>query len=212
MLRPAHLLRERTGTRRRTEARDAGRGRCLIFAKSAKRGRMPHVARRGRGSIVVMPQAPLQVLVIPFRLVGDERRVEFAVFRRPDPGEVAGGSWHFIVGGAHDGETPEHAARRELFEVAGVRPDVPVAPLDSAASIPATHFPEHERWGPDCYVVPERAYAARLDGNHALTVGTDHPEFRWVDYPEAKGLLKWDSNRTALWELHERLNRAGAGV
>ena len=45
-----------------------------------------------------------------------------------------------------------------------------------------------------------------------VTVGDDaavapeHVEFRWGTYETAASLLKWDSNRTALWELDYRLS------
>ena len=30
---------------------------------------------------------------------------------------------------------------------------------------------------------------------------------RWLPFQQAYDLLRWDSNRTALWELHQRLQR-----
>lgn len=32
-------------------------------------------------------------------------------------------------------------------------------------------------------------------------------EFKWCTYDEAIKLLEWDSNKTALWELNERLKK-----
>nr|MBF4327696.1 NUDIX pyrophosphatase [Vibrio anguillarum] len=34
---------------------------------------------------------------------------------------------------------------------------------------------------------------------------SEHTEFRWCNATEASELLKYDSNRIALWELSERL-------
>ncbi|RAN74917.1 NUDIX pyrophosphatase, partial [Bacillus sp. SRB_28] len=34
-----------------------------------------------------------------------------------------------------------------------------------------------------------------------------HSEYKWVTYEEAREILKWDSNRVAIWELHQRLIR-----
>ena len=36
-------------------------------------------------------------------------------------------------------------------------------------------------------------------------LSSEHKEYRWVKYDEAMRLLKYDSNKTALWELNERL-------
>jgi len=33
----------------------------------------------------------------------------------------------------------------------------------------------------------------------------EHSEFKWLNYHEAIELLKWDSNKVALWELYKRL-------
>jgi dihydroneopterin triphosphate diphosphatase len=39
----------------------------------------------------------------------------------------------------------------------------------------------------------------------SLTLSDKHDEFRWLAYEQAQDLLKWDSNKTAIWELNERL-------
>ena len=36
-------------------------------------------------------------------------------------------------------------------------------------------------------------------------IGTRISAFAWLDYETALGLLTYDSNRTALWELNQRL-------
>ena len=38
-----------------------------------------------------------------------------------------------------------------------------------------------------------------------LVESHEHDQVEWLDYGEARGKLTWDSNRTALWELGERL-------
>ena len=40
-----------------------------------------------------------------------------------------------------------------------------------------------------------------------IKLSDEHPEYRWLKYDEAHKMLKWDSDRTALWELNERLKR-----
>jgi dihydroneopterin triphosphate diphosphatase len=56
-------------------------------------------------------------------------------------------------------------------------------------------------------VVTERAFGVYLDDDQDITLASEHTEYRWVPYEEASRLLRWDSNRTALWELNERLRR-----
>jgi dihydroneopterin triphosphate diphosphatase len=123
-----------------------------------------------------MPRAPLQVLVLPFR-VGDSGRIEYAVFKRAGG---RGACWQGIAGWSRGGETAEQA------------------------SVPAYLFRDRRPWGPDTYVIPQRAFGVRLSG-HEIALSEEHTEYRWAAYEAAADLLRWDSNRTALWELNERL-------
>jgi len=152
-----------------------------------------------------MSRIPLQVLVLPFRQSTDGA-IEYAIFRRSDCGDDC---WQGLAGGAEVGESAEQAAQREAMEEAGVPLDAPLIPLDAAASVPATQFRDRHLWGPDLYVVTERAFGVRLDHSVVITLSREHTDYRWVAYAEAAQLLRWDSNRTALWELNERLTRDG---
>jgi dATP pyrophosphohydrolase len=147
-----------------------------------------------------MPRTPLQVLVLPFR-VFDGGRIEYAVFRRAG---ADGECWQGIAGGVEEGETAEEAARREMMEEAGIPPECPLVLLDTQASVPASLFRDRPLWGPDTYVVPQRAFGVRL-GGHEIVLSDEHTESRWLGYDAAADLLRWDSNKTALWELNERL-------
>ena len=40
-----------------------------------------------------------------------------------------------------------------------------------------------------------------------IKLSKEHDEYKWLSYDEAKKLLKYDSNKSALWELNEKLNR-----
>ena len=143
---------------------------------------------------------PLQVLVLPFRaFVSGE--LEFAIFRRSNYREEC---WQGIAGGAEDGETAEQAARREMFEEAGIPSDTPLIVLDSVHSIPASVFRDRHRWDPATYVVPQHAFGVQVTA-HEIVLSEEHTEFRWVPYEDATRMFRWDSNRTALWELRERL-------
>ena len=77
-----------------------------------------------------MPRAPFQILVVPFRRVGEQ--VEFAVLRRQDM-DV----WQAVAGGGESGESPHQAAVREAREELGLDRTVALYPLQTTASIPA---------------------------------------------------------------------------
>lgn len=140
-------------------------------------------------------RAPFQILVIPFRRTASG--LEFAVLKRSDAGW-----WQFVAGGGEDDERPIQAAERETREETGLRGDL--LPLDSLASVPKDCFAVADSWGDDVYVIPEYSFAVDA-GSHHITLSAEHTECCWVDYDRACDLLKWDSNRNALWELNERL-------
>jgi dATP pyrophosphohydrolase len=90
----------------------------------------------------------------------------------------------------------------------GISRDAQLVSLDAVASVPAIHFEGRELWGPDVYVVTEHAFGVWVPDGLTLTLSHEHSEYRWLPYGEAAKLLKWDSNRAALWELNERLSRS----
>lgn len=145
-----------------------------------------------------MPRAPFQVLVVPFRRIGEQ--VEFAILRREDM-DV----WQAVAGGGEVGETPRQAAAREASEELGLTQDVPLYPLQTTASIPARFFADRDSWPTGTYVIPEYTFAADLTGVE-IKISDEHTAVQWLDYQAAHDVLRFDSNRTALGELHERLS------
>lgn len=55
-------------------------------------------------------------------------------------------------------------------------------------------------------MVPEYAFAAEVDPA-MITLSHEHTDILWLDESTAASRLTYDSNRTALWELSERLRR-----
>ena len=145
-----------------------------------------------------MSRASFQVLVIPFRIDADGR-IRYLLFRRFDNGD-----WQWIAGGGVDRETPEQAAYRETLEEAHIAITRKLIRLDSVASIPAVHFADHKFWGNDVFVVSEYCFGVEIEAEEVRLSG-EHSEYVWLDYEKARRFLKWDSNKTALWELHSRL-------
>lgn len=142
-------------------------------------------------------RAPYQILAIPYRFVENELR--FCVFHRADCD-----MWQFIAGGGEDGETPEITVRREISEEGGIITDN-VMRLTSMCYMPTTIFPDIKLygWPEDTYVVPEYAFA--FECNEEITLSHEHTGCVWMRYEQAKDILTWDSNRTALYELMRRL-------
>ncbi len=142
-------------------------------------------------------RAPFQVLAIPFRKIG--RSLEFCVFhrRRHD-------TWQFISGGGEDAETPLQAVQREVAEESGVATDDFIS-LRSMCYIRSDIYPEQYRnnWPKDMYIIPE--YSFGFECNEDIRISDEHSGFRWVSYEEAMDLLKYDSNKTAMYELKCRL-------
>jgi len=142
-------------------------------------------------------RAPFQVLIIPFQICNSV--IKFAVFKRSDAGY-----WQFIAGGGEENETPKQAARREALEEAGIPNNLQFIRLDSTNTVPKCCFAVSKFWPKNLYVVPEYCFAVDMQ-NRDIALSSEHSEYRWATYDEARGMLNWDSNRNALWEINERL-------
>ena len=146
-----------------------------------------------------MGRAPFQVLVFPYRLVPD-RAILYAVFQR---GPATGGYWQGLAGGGEAGETPLAAARREACEEAGIAPSNAYLALDSCATIPVVNIAGF-LWGAETLVIPEYCFGVQVTDDRCC-LSAEHTRFAWLPYREARGRLRWDSNKNALWELDHRL-------
>jgi dATP pyrophosphohydrolase len=150
-----------------------------------------------------MPRAPFQVAIFPFRPVAHEQW-EYAIFRRS-----VEAYWQSIAGGGEDGESPDEAARRETHEEAGLPLTCRFVPLRTTASVPVTHFHDRQHWDADLFVIPVHYFGVDA-ANRDIRLCREHSEYRWLTLDAAVGLLQWDSDKTALWELAQHLSRSGA--
>ena len=148
-----------------------------------------------------MARAPFQVLVFPYRFLSNGD-IEYAVFKRADS---AVEFWQGIAGGGEESETPLEAAKREAYEEGGISPDSSYMTLDSVATIPV-EWVSGFLWGEDVLVTPEHCFGVEVK-DQPLRLSHEHSEFRWIGYDFAANLLKYDSNKSALWELNLRLRR-----
>jgi dATP pyrophosphohydrolase len=154
-----------------------------------------------------MSRAPFQVLVFPYRQTSTGSYL-YAIFFRSSP--RYGAFWQGIAGGGEDDETPLQAAVRESWEEGGLFLETPFLKLDSIATIPTPQV-AGMLWGPDVLVIPEYAFGADVQDQEKI-LSPEHQEFRWVDYRTAQSLLRFDSNKNALWELDYRLTGEVKGI
>jgi len=145
-----------------------------------------------------MARAPFQVLIIPFRKT-ENHGFEYAIFKRADRSY-----WQGIAGGGEDDESPLHAAKREALEEANIPVSMVYFELKAMCYVPVYHFPACDIWQRNLYVIPNYCFAVEISGIE-IAISSEHSEYRWVGYETGVSLLHWDNDRTALWELHQRL-------
>jgi dihydroneopterin triphosphate diphosphatase len=149
-----------------------------------------------------MARAPFQVLVYPYRKTSNGQ-IEYALLRRSDEGY-----WQGIAGGGEDEEKPLEAARREAYEESGIHPTAEFIQLDTVEPVPVTEFRDSHIWGDNVYVIPQYCFGVATN-NLQIAISREHTEYKWFSYDEAYKLIKYDGNKTALWELDRRLNGRG---
>ncbi len=139
-------------------------------------------------------RAPFQILGIPYKW--DEGKILYCVFRRVDSD-----IWQFIAGGGEDNETPTEAAKREIFEESGVVTNDVMA-LKAMCYIPSNIYRMEHRlgWDADLYVLPEYSFA--FECAEEIKLSHEHTEYVWLSFDDAIERLRYDSNRTALYELN----------
>ena len=114
------------------------------------------------------------------------------------------GWWQAIAGGGEEHETPLEAARREAREEADISSAAHFLQLDTIEPVPVTEFRDSHLWGEGVYVIPQYCFGvAMLD--RWIRLSREHTDYKWLKCDEAYQLLKYDGNRTALWELNQRV-------
>ena len=141
---------------------------------------------------------PFQVIVFPFRVTA--AGPEYAIFRRADDG-----CWQGVAGGVEDGEGLVTAARRETAEEAGLDGGSPVYKLDMTSGVARTWFAASRHWPGDLYIVAKHYFGMDVAREPQVMLSHEHSEFRWAPYGEASATLRYDDDKTALWELDARL-------
>ena len=142
-------------------------------------------------------RAPYQVLILPY--YKGEKGIEYAIFHRSDADY-----WQGIAGGGEDGETVIESAIREAWEEAGIPKNSLYMRLDTVTSMPTEGFADSFHWDKNIYVINENCYGVNVIDKQ-LKLSYEHTEYKWVKYNDASSCLKWDGNKTALYELNKRL-------
>jgi dATP pyrophosphohydrolase len=149
-----------------------------------------------------LPRAPFQVLIYPYRKIG-EYESEYALLKRS-----VEGFWQAVAGGGQVGETPLEAAKRETSEETGIPPDSGFLRLDTVIPVRVTEFKDSYLWGQGVYVIPIYCYGVNA-ADHLLVLSHEHTEYQWLNYKDAYRMTKFDGDKTALWELNKRLRGLG---
>jgi dATP pyrophosphohydrolase len=101
-----------------------------------------------------------------------------------------GGFWQPLTGGVEEGETLEEALIREVREETGIKEVMRVVP----------GLLSHRFYAPRA--VHEHAFGVEVrPGTRVKLDGKEHSDARWCTYEEAKSMLVFPANRTALERL-----------
>lgn len=115
--------------------------------------------------------------------------------------------WQFVAGGGEENEAPIQTAKRELKEETGIEiKDNEITKLDAISTIPVVNITGEFTWGKNVYVIPEYTFAINAT-NKKVKISNEHKKIEWLRYENAMKKLEFDSNKTALWELNEKLKR-----
>jgi dATP pyrophosphohydrolase len=73
--------------------------------------------------------------------------------------------------------------------------------------LPIRVFKDNHLWGEQVYVIPQYSFGVDATGCE-LRLSRKHTEYKWLTYEKASEILYWQSNKTDLWELNQRLATA----
>jgi 8-oxo-dGTP pyrophosphatase MutT (NUDIX family) len=135
--------------------------------------------------------------VYVIRIVG--RAWRFLALQR-GPNGRSDGSWETVHGRIEPGETPEVAARRELFEETGLRDE-------RLYSITVNPFYLHQ-WGSVQLAVVFAAFVVE----EQITIGIEHKSWEWLTIAQAAKRFTWPREVEAIGHIRKLLRTGNAGV
>ncbi len=142
-------------------------------------------------------RVPLQVLVYPVTFSKHESKV--LLLKRI---QKRGGFWQGVTGAPFENEPLSHAAIRELREETGFEVER-VVDLGFSYSFPVPREYRH-LYSDDVSEIVEHVFFVETDGSSAV-LSAEHDEWRWCSFKEARHMLAWKENKTALDRVYESL-------
>lgn len=119
---------------------------------------------------------------------------KFLVLKRR---EDRGGFWQSVTGGVKIGENEISALKRELKEETGIGEYGKIINLKYSFSFCLPHLGE----------LTENVYAVEVKPDIEIILSPEHTEYRWLDFEEALGLLKYETNKEGFRKIWKMLNR-----
>ena len=149
-----------------------------------------------------MARQPHNAMVLPFRR--DPSGPSYLLLRRSDDGV-----WQGVSGGVEDGESIEEAALRESQEELGLNGTPPLFRLSMVGGAPRSIFGGDAYWPAELYIVQKHFFGADLtDLVEEVVLSREHTELAWLSFDAAHDRLTYTDEKTALWELDQRIARS----
>jgi dihydroneopterin triphosphate diphosphatase len=124
--------------------------------------------------------------VCAFRITPEGSR--YLLLKRADDEPVYPGMWQIVTGALDDGESALAGSLRELREETGL------VPLQYWAVPHTSMFYDHRNDA--VQILP--LFAARVSSEAAVRLSTEHSEFSWVEYAEARSRIVWPAQKAGL--------------
>jgi len=146
-----------------------------------------------------MPNTPYKVFIIPFRKQ-DFKNFKYMLFRKKSEKY-----WQYIDGIGKSNILPIKVAKRSAFKKICIPIVTDYFLLKTIVLFPAHFIADYiDYYDKGQYVIP--GYYFAVDCTHIeITLSSDDVEYMWIDFEQGCGLLQADSDKTAFWELNERL-------
>ena len=142
---------------------------------------------------------PESILVVIYTVVG-----EVLMIRRKKPADF----WQSVTGSLNWGESPRHAAQRELYEETGLRASGRLIDRRHSERFPII-WPWRSRYAPGEHYNVEHWFSLQLPGRRIIRLNPEeHVGLRWVSMPQAIRLASSWTNRDAIIWLFSNIGLA----